>query len=68
MYGDQFVNFALTETNAGLVALPTAAMQKRYPAKTDIDGLFVGTTDAARLCRQDGVLSLSIASALEDRT
>lgn len=68
MYGDQFVNFALTETNAGLVALPTTAMQKRYPAKTDVDGLFVGTTDAARLCRQDGVLSLSIASALEDRT
>lgn len=68
MYGDQFVNFSLAETNAGLVALPTTAMQKRYPAKADIDGLFVGATDAARLCRQDGVLSLSIASALEDRT
>lgn len=68
MYGDQFVNFALTETNAGLVALPTTAMQKRYPAKADVDGLFVGATDAARLCRQDGVVSLSIASALEDRT
>lgn len=68
VHGDQFVNFALTETNAGLVALPTAAMQKRYPSLTDVQALFVGTTDATRLVRQDGILTLSIASALQDRT
>lgn len=68
MYGDQFVNFALTETNAGLVALPTPALQKKYPSQTDIEGLFVGTTAATRLVRQDGITTLAIASALQDRT
>lgn len=68
MYGDQFVNFDLTATDAGLVALPTTAMQKRFPAQADVEALFVGTTAATRLVRQDGVVSLSIASALEDRT
>lgn len=68
MYGDQFVNFALTETNAGLVALPTPALQKKYPSQTDVEGLFVGTTAATRLVRQDGITTLAIASALQDRT
>lgn len=68
VHGDQFVNFALTETNAGLVALPTSAMQKKYPSLTDVQGLFVGTTAATRLVRQDGIVTLSVASALQDRT
>lgn len=68
MYGDQFVNFALTETNAGLVALPTATLQKKYPSQADVEALFVGTTAATRLVRQDGVTTLAIASALQDRT
>lgn len=68
MYGDQFVNFALTETNAGLVALPTAGLQKKYPSQTDVEGLFVGSTAPARQVTQDGVATLSIASALQDRT
>ena len=68
VHGDQFVNFALTETNAGFVALPTAGMQKKYPSLADVQALFVGTTDATRLVRQDGVVSLGIKSALQDRT
>ena len=68
VHGDQFVNFALTETNAGFVALPTATMQKKYPSLADVQALFVGTTDATRLVRQDGVVSLGIKSALQDRT
>lgn len=68
VHGDQFVNFALTETNAGFVALPTATMQKKYPSLADVQALFVGATDATRLVRQDGVVSLGIKSALQDRT
>lgn len=66
MYGDQFVNFALTETDAGFVALPTAANQKRYAASTDADALFVSGADG--LVKQDGVVSLGIASRQVDQT
>lgn len=58
MYGDQFLNFALTETDAGLVALPRAGMQKHYPLAADRDGLFVSGTKV--LVRQDGVIDLTI--------
>lgn len=65
MYGDQFVNFAFDGT-VSEVDLPTAALQKKYPSGTDADGLFVGGTAATRLVESDGVVSLSIATALED--
>lgn len=64
LYGDQFVNFALTDTAAGFVALPTAAAQKRYPATTDIDGLFVVKTAGTGKCYQDGVTTMMIASRI----
>lgn len=67
LYGDQFVNFALTETNAGLVALPTAAMKKKYPTSADVDALFV-TPATANLVRYDGVLNLTIAGSQIDHT
>jgi hypothetical protein len=60
LYGDQFVNFALTATDAGLVALPTAAMQKKYASATDADGLFTSASPA-NLVRADGVVNLTIA-------
>lgn len=59
LYGDQFVNFALTATDAGLVALPTAALQKRYAATADADALFVSASPANQI-RSDGVVSLQI--------
>lgn len=59
LYGDQFVNFALSATDAGLVALPTAALQKRYAATADADALFVSASPANQI-RSDGVVSLQI--------
>jgi len=67
MHGDQWVNFALTETDAGLVALPTAALQKKFVSDTDIDALFV-TPATKQWIRQDGVVNLTIASTLRDTT
>lgn len=52
-------NFALSATDAGLVALPTAALQKRYAATADADALFVSASPANQI-RSDGVVSLSI--------
>lgn len=67
LYGDQFVNFALTETNAGFVALPTAAMGKRFASSADVDGLFSAASPANQV-RQDGVVNLSILGAQIDHT
>lgn len=67
LYGDQFVNFALTETNAGLVALPTAGLEKRYVSDADIDGLFK-TPETSGFVREDGVISLMILGAQMDHT
>lgn len=66
LYGDQFVNFALTETNAGMVALPTAGLDKRYVTEAMINGLFV--SDTADMIKQDGVVRLSILGSLKDTT
>lgn len=68
IHGDQFINFSLSDTAAAIVSLPdlgttTAVSNKLYPSDTDIDGLFVGTTDATRLCRQDGVVQFSIKAS-----
>jgi hypothetical protein len=66
MYGDQFVNFALTATDAGLVALPTVALQKRYPIAADADGLFADV--AKNKINSDGVTQLAILGRLSDET
>lgn len=66
LYGDQFVNFALTATDAGLVAAPSATLDKRYATEAMIDGLFVGA--GADLVKQDGVVRLSILGSLKDTT
>lgn len=66
IYGDQFVNFALTETDAGMVALPTAGLDKHYVTEAMINGLFV--SDTADLVRQDGIITLQVLGALKDTT
>lgn len=68
MYGDQFINFALTETNAALVALPTDALQKRFPDEDMSEDLFIDNTDVSGLTRvrYDGVVSFQIASTVRD--
>lgn len=65
MYGDQFVNHALTETDANLISLPTAALNKRYAASADADELFVGASPANQI-RQDIVVSLTILGTQRD--
>jgi hypothetical protein len=67
IYGDQFVNFALTDTDVGLVALPTNALQKRYATAVDADALFV-TPATKNFIRQDGVTQLQILGRLSDET
>jgi len=64
-YGEQFINFALTETDAGIVALPTAGLEKRYASSTDADGLFASASPANQI-REDGIVSLSVTGALVD--
>lgn len=65
LYGEQFVNFDLSATDAGLVALPTAALQKRFVSSTDADGLFAAASPANQI-RVDGLTSLSIATTVEE--
>jgi hypothetical protein len=67
IYGDQFVNFALTATDAGLVALPSLTLQKRYASSADADAMFV-TPTTKNLVRQDGVTQLQILGRLTDET
>lgn len=67
LYGDQFVNFDLAETNAGIVALPTAGLNKRYVSSADIDALFTAAAPANQV-RQDGTAKFSILGAQTDQT
>lgn len=67
LYGDQFLNFDVAATDAGLVALPTAGMNKRYPSAAMVDGLFV-TPATHNKVRADGVVNLSILSRIEETT
>lgn len=66
LYGDQFINYAVSDTNSNFAALPTAALQTKYPAETDVDALFVA--DTAETVRQDGVVNLGIMSRMNDTT
>lgn len=68
LYGDQFINFALTATDANIIDLPTAALQKRYVDSDDMNSVFVDNTGASgkNLIRQDGVASLNILGAQVD--
>lgn len=65
IHGDQFLNFAMTATDANIVDLPSAALQKRYVSSADLDALFVAASPANQV-RQDGVVSMSILSSWED--
>lgn len=66
LYGDQFVNFSIAADNtASAVALPSASLNSRYIASTDIDNLFPG---ADKYVAQDGIVNLNIAGALVETT
>lgn len=67
-YGDQFVNFSLASTDAGLVALPTAGLNKRYVASADIDALFIDAAGGKNLVREDGRVDFEILGTQVDQT
>jgi len=69
VYGDQFINFALTATDAGLVALPTDShVEQRYVSGTDVDALFVDAAGGKNYVKQDGIVDLNILSVEQDYT
>lgn len=67
LYGDQFVNFALTETDAGLVALPTATLEKKFVTDADVDALFVAPS-TKQFVKEDGMSALTILGSQRDYT
>lgn len=68
LYGDQFVNFALSDANANLVALPTAGLQKEYPSATDSASVFVDSAGTAINVKADGIVTLKINGHITDTT
>lgn len=64
LYGDQFLNFDLAATDAGLVALPTAAMGKRFADAAMADALF--KVGASNKIKADGRVDISVLSRIED--
>lgn len=68
LYGDQFVNFDISATPAGFVALPTTAMQKKYADTANIDAMFTDAAGGFNLVRQDGVCQLSVLGMQSDST
>jgi hypothetical protein len=67
LYGDQFVNFAMTDTTGSVAALPTVTLQKKYAAIADVEALFKAAYPASQI-RADGVLALTIAGSQVDHT
>lgn len=65
LYGDQFTNVNLADTNRGFVALPTAALGFKYPTSAMVDAFFAG---AANTIRSDGFANLSILGMQTDFT
>lgn len=68
MYGDQFVNFDLAETDANLIALPEADLDWKYPTEAMAKSFFVDSVTSDFLVRQDGVCNFNILGTQEDRT
>lgn len=65
MYGDQYINYANTATDGNFVDLPLASLQRRYVDSDDVDALFAAASPANKI-RQDGIVSLGIASRITD--
>lgn len=68
IYGDQFVNFDRTVTDANMVDLPALdGTNRRYPTIDDAKELFVDeTNDVLTRVRADGIVSLEVATRLTD--
>lgn len=66
LYGDQFVNFALSSVAGGL-DLPASPTNRRYPDGDDADSYFV-TPATNGYCTTDGVVRISILGRQRDST
>lgn len=67
LYGDQFVNHAMSAAANHGIALPvTDTLQLKYPTDALVEGLFV--TPGSEYVRQDGVCHLNILSRQWDTT
>lgn len=67
IYGDQFINHAVTDTDYNAVALPTVALQHKYASATDADAMFASASPANTI-ETDGVCDLNFASHQQDMT
>lgn len=68
MHGDQFVK--TISASAPIIGqdVPAANGNRRYASATDIDSMFVGSTDAGKCFMVDGTINLAIAGRQSDRT
>lgn len=68
IHGEQFVNFDVDgDDNNNAVALPSTTGARRYPLLADAKNLFVDeTADVLTRIRQDGIVTLQIASMVRD--
>lgn len=67
IHGDQFLGQSTAATQDNAIALPTAAGEAQYATQAMAEGLFANPGGAGLFhIRQDGVLRLEIASAVED--
>ena len=66
LYGDQFVNYTMDQTNTNSIALPSATLNVKYPSEAMVDALFV--TDGTDYVRQDGVCHMNILGKLAETT
>jgi len=68
LHGDQFVNFALSETDKAIIDLPSVdATNTNYPDLDDAKSLFVSATTAQHIIL-DGACDLKIATRLSETT
>lgn len=61
-FGDQFVNHAMSAAANHGLALPTAALDKKYPTDAMVESLF--KTAGSEYVREDGVCALNILGRL----
>lgn len=69
MYGDQYINFALSADDASLVSRPNSSLIHRYVTEAIADDLFLDeTADGLQFIRQDGVCNFVIHGRQMDHT
>lgn len=66
VHGDQFVNFALTATDASIVALPNSSGKTRFVSSTDANDLF--SDSLVNKVHAEGRVRLNILSQVTDMT